>query len=144
MKKLALITALELLSLTTLSANAASVASTFTVNATLTSACIFSTAPNNLNVAYTGLQNTAATTTGSFGVTCTNTLPYSLALGTTTGTVAGVNLTYTLALPTATGTGNGAAQNYNVTMNMPANQAGTCASATCAGTAQSHTLTMTY
>lgn len=144
MKKIALVTALELLSLVSLQAQAASVASTFTVNATLTSACIFSTAPNNMSVAYTGLQGAAATTTGSFAVRCTNTLPYSLALGTTTGTVGGVNLTYTLALPTATGTGNGAVQNYNVTMTMPAGQAGTCASATCAGTAQSHTLTMTY
>ena len=43
----------------------------------------------------------------------------------------------------ASGTGNGAAQAYTVNGTMAANQSGTCAAASCAGT-DVRTLTVTY
>jgi spore coat protein U domain-containing protein, fimbrial subunit CupE1/2/3/6 len=116
----------------------------FNVTINLTSACTV-TAPTDVVFAYTSLQAGASSATGgAFSVSCTTSLPYTLALqaGTTPpfNSVATtipsitdnvVQLTYSLGLSGTSGVGSGVAQNFNVTGNMNGNQAGTCASATC-------------
>ena len=143
-------------------AQAGQTSGTFNVNVTLTSTCTLS-AVNDLAFAYTSLQGGASTATGGgFSVNCTTSLPYTFAL--TAGTPAGpfvapfsttlgpitdsvVQLQYSLGLSAAGGTGSGVAQNYNVTGSMAANQAGTCAAASCTNagaTNRTHTLIVNY
>jgi spore coat protein U-like protein len=112
------------------------------VKVTLTSACTLTTAPTDVIFTYTSFQGTAATASTTYGVQCTNTLPYTMALDTTaTNTVAG--LTYALALSAASGTGNGAAQSYTINGTMASGQGGTCALGSCTGT-EARVLTITY
>lgn len=103
--------------------------------------CSFSSPPGTLAFAYTSFQPAAANVSAFFGVTCTNGLPYTLSLDTTTGTIAG--LSYSLALSGAAGSGSGVQQTLSVNGSMPAGQAGTCAMGTCSGNVP-HTLTITY
>jgi len=77
----------------------------------------------------------------SFGVTCTNSLPYTMALDATSGTVLG--LSYTLALAASSGTGTGTLQTYAINGSIAAGQPGTCAAGSCAAS-QPRTLTITY
>lgn len=119
----------------------------FDVVINLTSACQFGTV-NNVTFNYTSFQAAASTATGGgFQVRCTNTLPYTLALDSTSVTDDAVNLAYTLSLSAAGGTGNGAYQNYTVNGDMASGQAGTCATATCtnaAATNRQRTLTVSF
>ena len=103
--------------------------------------CAISTAPGTVAFTYSAFAAAAANATTTFRVTCTNLLPYTIALDATTAVISG--LQYSLALSAPGGTGTGAAQLYTVTGTMPANQAGTCGTATCAAT-QARTLTITY
>lgn len=103
--------------------------------------CSFSSPPGTLAFSYTSFQPAAANVSAFFGVTCTNGLPYTLALDSTTGTIAG--LSYSLALSGAAGTGSGVQQSLSVDGSMPGGQPGTCAMGTCTGT-NPHTLTVTY
>jgi spore coat protein U-like protein len=117
----------------------------FNVTVNLTSACTITT-PAAVAFNYTSLQTSPASPTagsGAFSVTCTNSLPYTLALNSTSGTFATVGLNYTLSLSAAGGTGNGSAQSYSVGGSIAANQSGNCAVASCSDTA-THTLTITY
>lgn len=141
------------------SVHAGNTSGQFNVVITLTSACTLS-AVNAVNFAYTSLQGAAATGTGGgFSVTCTNSLPYTFGLQSGSGAATppgaatisvtdnAVNLGYTLGLSAAGGTGNGAAQSYSVTGSMSANQAGTCAAASCsnaAATNKTNTLILNY
>jgi hypothetical protein len=135
----------------------------FNVTINLTSACTVSSIAD-VQFAYTSLQTGAQPATGGgFTVSCTTSLPYSLALksGTAAGpfvgpfvttigpiTDDGVNLIYSLGLSASTGlTGIGTPQSYNVTGTMGANQAGTCATPTCtnaSATNNRHTLIVNY
>src|SRR5438270_9431261 len=82
----------------------------FSVKVDLTSACTM-TAPSAVQFTYTSFQGSAATSTGgAFTVSCTNTLPYTVAITGASTSVSG--LTYALALSAASGTGNGAAQAF--------------------------------
>jgi spore coat protein U-like protein len=125
------------------SANAATLGPTnFNVTVNLTASCSM-TAPADVAFTYTSFGGAATSTGGGFTVTCTNSLPYTLALDATSGTVIGLN--YTLALAPG-GTGNGAAQSYTIAGNMVAGQSGTCAApvaGVCSGS-QVRTLTVTY
>ncbi|MHB1123112.1 MAG: spore coat protein U domain-containing protein [Ramlibacter sp.] len=103
--------------------------------------CSFSSPPGTLGFSYTSFQPTAANVSAFFGVTCTNGLPYTISLDSTSGTIAG--LSYSLALSGAAGTGSGVQQSLSVDGSMPAGQPGTCAMGTCAGT-NPHTLTIAY
>jgi hypothetical protein len=139
-------------------ARAATTTTTFPVNITLTSACAVTTAPTSVSFTYTSMQTTAAPATGtSVGITCTNSLPYSVSLATAPGngynvTDAATNLAYTLTLngtaADLTGqTGTGAAQTVSIGGSMAANQAGTCNTASCTNAASTNltqTLTITY
>lgn len=124
---------------------------TFPVIIVAPATCTLTTPPTNLAFTYTAFRATTALTSGTFGVTCSTLLPYTMALDATVGVVTGLN--YTLALNTiATGgtsplasVGTGVAQSFFVNGSMAAGQAGTCAStaAACTG-AQVRTLTITY
>lgn len=121
----------------------------FPVSIVSPSTCVISTAPGNVAFGtYTAL-GAALTASSSFAATCTNLLPYTMSLDANSGVVVGLN--YTLVLNTVnTGgtntlaaTGNGLAQSYFINGAMPAAQAGTCATGSCAGTA-TRTLTITF
>ena len=108
----------------------------------LTSVCQIASGPADVAFTYTSFQASAATATGGgFQVQCTNTLPYTMALDATSGTVSGLN--YTLSLSAASGTGNGAAQSFSVNGSMASGQGGTCALGSCSGTS-ARVLTVTY
>ena len=102
--------------------------------------CSLTTAPGNVVFNYPGFGAAANASTG-FGVTCTNYLPYTMALDATSGTLLGLN--YTLALSAVSATGNGAEQSYVISGNIAAGQAGTCASGLCSAS-QGRVLTLTY
>lgn len=104
---------------------------TFPVNITLNTACKITTAPGAVSFSYTSFQPAASALTapgGSFGVTCTNSLIYTVALDAAGSyTDASTNLAYTLALSSAGGTGSGVEKSYTISGDMPAGQAGSCA-----------------
>ena len=103
--------------------------------------CNVTQAPADVAFTYTAFRATAATASSTFGVTCTNTLPYSMALDATSGVVAG--LQYLISLSASNATGTGAQQTFTINGTMPAGQAGTCALSSCSGTSV-RTLTITY
>lgn len=112
----------------------------FTVQATVQSACSLTT-PANLVFSYVAMGGAVAATGGGFNVTCTGSLPYTVAVSPTSGTLVGLN--YTLGLTSAGSTGTGTAQANAVTGSMVAGQAGTCATASCTASA-THTVTVSY
>ncbi|MBX3589204.1 MAG: spore coat protein U domain-containing protein [Ramlibacter sp.] len=146
MKKLALVAALGLAAIG-MSAQAATATGNFDVTINLTSACEIASSPTAA-FSYTSFQSTAATFSSSFNIRCTNTLPItSITLDSTSVTDAATNLAYTLALSGVPASGTGASQSVSITGSMAANQAGTCATATCTNAASANkqrTLTITY
>lgn len=102
--------------------------------------CTIASIPN-ITLAYTAFRSTAVTATTSAPVTCSDQLPYTMAVSPISGVSAGIN--YSLSLP-ASGTGTGLSQSITITATAPEGQAGTCATGTCTGVAQAHTLTVTY
>jgi Spore Coat Protein U domain len=150
LKKVVLAAALGLASFLTVvstSSVAATATGTFNVNITLTSACKVNSV-SDVAMSYTSLQTSAASSTGgAVSLSCTNGLPYTMALDSSSVTDNAVNLAYTLSLSAASGTGNGTAQSYSVSGSISANQAGDCATASCTNTAATNkqrTLTITY
>lgn len=120
---------------------ATTLSTTMLVAIDVQSVCIFSTAPTDISFAYTAFMTVAQAGTSNFAMQCTNTAPYTLALDSTSGVVAGLN--YSLSLSATSANGTGVAQARTVTANMPANQAGTCNAASCAAQ-QAHTITVSY
>lgn len=114
---------------------------TVLVSIDVQSICQFSTVPPDINFTYTSFSAAAQAGASNFAIRCTNTVPYTLALDTGTGVVAGLN--YTLVLSSTAATGTGVAQARVVNATMPANQAGTCNAASCAAQ-QAHTITVSY
>jgi spore coat protein U-like protein len=102
--------------------------------------CTMSMSAGDMNFTYVafGPQQTA---TKTFMATCTNTMPYTLAVNPSAAVVVGLN--YSLALNAGNATGTGIAQTFTITGTMPAGQAGNCLTGTCTGT-QTHTVTVTY
>ncbi|MBC7601695.1 MAG: hypothetical protein H7255_03425 [Ramlibacter sp.] len=156
MKKLIIIIAMAILN-AAVSVSAATLPNqTLNVNITLTSKCEVVTSPADIPLTYTSFQTTAASNTATYVFRCTNTLPISaIALDATAGgglggaTIvdAATNLNYTVALTGVPTAGNGASQTVTITANIPANQAGTCATATCTNAASGNklrTITFTY
>ena len=114
---------------------------TFPVTIITPATCSIATIPN-ISLDYgNAFRSTVATATTSAPVTCSNNLPYTMAVSPTSGVSAGIN--YSLTLP-ASGTGTGVSQGITITATAPAGQAGTCATGACTGVAQAHTLTVTY
>jgi spore coat protein U-like protein len=122
---------------------------TFPVTIIAPASCTLTTPPGNVAFTYTAFSPTPIAASTSFALTCSNLLPFTMALDASVGVVAGLN--YTLALNTLnTGggnplasTGNGLAKTFFINGSMAAGQAGACAAAVCAG-AQVRTLTITY
>jgi spore coat protein U-like protein len=107
--------------------------------------CNITSAPGNVAFSYTAFQGVTAAANTSFGVTCSTSLPYTMSLDANGGVVSGLNysLNINTLVPPVNSTGTGSAQTHTINGSMPAGQAGTCATGTCAGT-QAHTLTITY
>ena len=117
----------------------------FTVAISNVPACEISVPPGNVAFTYTTFQATAAAANTTFSARCTTNLPYSMALDRTpnSGVYPGVvsGLSYGLSIGTTAGgaailpgtslSGNGNAVPYYINGTMPANQAGSCASANC-------------
>lgn len=116
---------------------------TFPVTITVSAVCGLTPAPGTVAFTYTSFQGGASTASTTFSVTCNSSLPYTMALDATSGTLPATNLAYTLALSAASGTGSGVAQSYTINGNMAGGQSGTCALASCLDT-QARTLTITY
>lgn len=112
----------------------------FAVSISTPATCSMTTAPGNVVFNYLAFGPAQAPTT-TFGVTCTNALPYTMALDATSGTLLGLN--YTLALGAASSVGTGVAQTHTITGSMAGGQSGTCAAGTCTAS-QPRTLTITY
>ena len=119
------------------------------INIITPAVCTISSAPGTINFGtYTALGS-AITASTTFGSICSNSLPYTISLDANSGVAIGLN--YTLLLDTTSSggsntlnsTGTGIAQTFFINGTMPANQAGTCATGTCAST-NTHTLTITY
>ena len=147
MKQLILASALGTAALMGISAQAATATGNFDVTINLTSACKVSTAPTAA-FTYTSFQATAATFSSSFNIMCTKTLPISsIALDSSERDRRrdrpGLHVDHGRG-PAA---GTGVAQSVTLTGSMAANQAGKCATATCANTAATNkqrTITITY
>ncbi|GEM_PF-582280 len=126
-------------------------AASMPVSITAPATCNFTQAPGNIGFNYVAFSATDVLASTTMQVTCTNLLPYSIALDTSSDVVSGLN--YSLALNTTglggsnplTSTGTGIAQTFFINGSMPAGQAGTCNSSAvpCAAT-QIRTLTVTY
>ena len=132
----------------TLTSTNASETTTFIVSIITPANCTLSTTPGPVAFTYTAFQGSAASASTTFGATCTNSLPYTMALDAASGVVSGLN--YSLAIrdfadtvDVTGGNGTGAAQSYRIKGTMPAGQAGTCTSGSCVGS-DPRTLTITY
>jgi spore coat protein U-like protein len=113
----------------------------FNVSIITTNSCQITTAPGNINFAYTSFQPSNLTASTSFATRCTSGLPYTMTLDATGGTLLG--LSYNLALSAGNATGTGIVQSFSINGSIAAGQAGTCATATCTGS-QARVLTITY
>jgi len=114
---------------------------TFPVSIYTPAVCNITTAPGTVAFTYAAFQVSAALASTTFGVTCSNLLPYTMALDATVGVVSG--LQYSLGLSASGSTGTGVGQTFSINGTMPADQAGTCATGGCSGT-DTRTLTITY
>ena len=143
---------------TTCAQNATQDASgSFTVAISNVPACEISVPPGNVAFTYTAFQATAATANTTFSARCTTNLAYTMSLdrtpssGVYPGVVSGLRYGLSIGttaggaaiLPTTSFTGNSAVLPYFINGTMPANQAGSCASATCT-LSDPRTLTFTF
>ena len=147
MKKLLTIAALASAALIANTAHATAATGSVSLGVNLTSVCKVSSVPAPA-FTYASFQATAATFSSTFQIMCTNTLPISsIALDQTSVTDSSTNLAYTLSLASVPTAGTGVAQTVTLNGSMPADQAGTCATATCVNTSstnKSRTVTITY
>ena len=97
--------------------------------------------PGSIDLAYTSFSSTVVSGTTTFQTQCTVSMPYTMALSPTGGTLAGV--AYSVALSNPTPNGTGAAQTFTITASAAAGQSGTCSGTSCLQS-QIHTLTVSY
>jgi hypothetical protein len=103
--------------------------------------CVVRKQGDDLFFNYTAFS-AAQTDVSNFQALCSSTLPYSITVSPTSGTIAGINYTVT-RIGTLGRTGDGTPQPANIRVNIAGNQAGICSMSTCSGTAV-HTVTLTY
>lgn len=147
-----------------MNANALTAVGSFNVAVSLQSQCqINSTIPGttlaltDIPIAYTSFQTSPTNANTSFNVRCTNTLPFSLALDSGTGTASGISYvlalgtaaavtTVTVAAPTlASQVGTGTNILYFINASAAAGQAGTLTTSTAPTAVNSaRTVTITY
>jgi spore coat protein U-like protein len=96
--------------------------------------------PSQFNMTYTAFTATPSALTKLWNATCTTGMPYTIALDSTSGTVAG--LSYTVGLSSGNSTGTGSAQSFLATTTIAARQAGSCAGS-CSGTV-THAITVSF
>ncbi len=137
------IAALTMLVAEVVGAKAATTTTTFSVQMTITSACIINSA-STMNFGSAGVLSSAVTQTSAIQVQCTNTTPYNIGLN--AGTASGATVTTramtngaatisyslfsnvamttnwgnTVGTDTVSATGNGASQSYTVYGRVPA------------------------
>ena len=118
---------------------------TFTLSATISPGCSFSTAPPTLNINYTSFAAAAASGTSVFALNCkAGTTITNVTVTPVTGTTDR-NVGYSMAVGPTTGTGTGTPQNFTVTGTAAAGQAGcTSPCATATPLNNSHTITVSY
>lgn len=118
---------------------------TFPVSIVHPANCTINPTPGNVSFSYTSFSAAPATAGTSFGLNCTNSMPYTMTLNSYAGTLLGLNYTLTLNGGTGTiaGTGTGAVVTIPIAGTIAAGQSGTCSTATCSAS-QAHTLTITY
>jgi hypothetical protein len=115
---------------------------------------VIANGPGSIGLIYPAFSTSAVAQTTSFTSLCTTSMPYTLAISPTSGTLVGVNYDISVSAggvagsPSCAGaqcdaTGTGASQPYTVTVTAPPGQSGTCTTGTCSST-QLHTLTITY
>ena len=115
---------------------------TFPVNISTPWQCSISSAPANVAFGPYIAFGSALNASANFGVTCSAFLPYTLAVSPTGGSLYG--LSYTLSVSTPSNVGTGVQQTLSINGSMAAGQAGTCATGSCTGASNPHTLTLTY
>ena len=125
----------------TLSYGTSTAVNTFPVSISTPATCTVTTPPGKVAFGTYVAMGPAVNASSNFAVTCTNYLPYTMALDAGSGVIAG--LQYNVALSTASSTGTGVAQTHAINGTVPAGQAGSCTGATCGGS-QARTLTITY
>lgn len=119
----------------------APVIGTVPVAITLEPKCTVSSPPARaLAFDYAAFRTSALVVPLAFGVTCTNTTPYTMSLDVPNGVAAG--LAYTLALSAPAATGTGLSQSYTVSGTMAPNQPGDCTSG--CSVSNVHTITIQY
>ncbi len=122
---------------------------TFPVTIIAPASCTLTTPPSTVAIISAAFRATPAVASSSFALTCSNLLPFTMALDATVGVVTGLNYTLSLNTVNTGGTnplisvGNGLARTFFINGTMAAGQAGTCAGGNCTG-AQIRTLTITY
>jgi len=116
----------------------------FPVSITSPATFEITTAPGDVAFNYTAFGPAVSAST-TFVTTGTHDLPYTMTLDADSGVAAG--LTYRLDIDSqasaVSARGSGAAQTHTINGSMPAGQAGTCGTGSCAAS-QVHTLTITY
>lgn len=115
-------------------------AATFPISIVVPAVCSITSAPGAVIFVYTAFSASAVTANTTYGITCSNSLPYSMSVSPASSVVAGIN--YSLSL-SSSAIGNGLQQIYTISGNAPSGQAGTCATSTCSAS-QITTLTITY
>lgn len=115
--------------------------STFPVSISTPWQCSISTTPGMLDFGAYLAFGPALSASTTFGVTCTNSLGYTIDVSPASGVVTGLN--YSVAPALTTNTGTGVQQILTINGSMPGGQAGTCSGATCSGS-NVHTVTLTY
>jgi hypothetical protein len=116
----------------------------FTNTVTVSSICIFPTAPVDLDFGtYSSLAaGPALAATSAFTIRCTSGVAFSFSFDAVTSIIPSVNLNYSLTSP-AGGTSAGNVLSRNIVGSMPSTQSGTCNTASCAGS-QPRTLILSY
>jgi spore coat protein U-like protein len=115
----------------------------FDVNIATPAICSISSPPGTVDFGTYEAFGIGKTASTSFGVTCTNYLPYTIAVDPTSGVIAGLNYTVTPRISSNTGIGVEQAP-LLIDGAMAGGQAGDCATASCSPLPNPHTLTVTY
>ena len=113
--------------------------STFPVTIITPPTCSITSGPGTITLNYTAFGGAVSANT-NMDVTCSSTLPYTMAVSPATAVLTGI--LYGLTLP-GSSTGTGVAQTHTITGTAVAGQAGTCSGGPCTAT-QSTTVTITY
>ena len=123
---------------------------TLTSQATVAKSCSVSVAAVSYSVNYQAFRSTSLIdSTQSVGVTCSKGTQVNLALDQVTGVILPIELTYGLVFSPSSQTASGtstsgsAAQNFGLTLTLPAGQAGACTGAVCSGV-DTRQITVTY